>query len=336
MPDRAAIVSGRHRRYFGGRTRAALAAASLTVLSGCVAAAIPVIAAGGLVQTQADGREPPRDPRPRVALPAEPEPSTAPADAQGPPRGAIVRDYTFADGSSVTVTNAVGAGVKALPTLPDRPSEAEPEAITLLAGATELPAPSAQPAAPDALPGTGAYAEFAAFARAQAAIPAAGAERRSAMLDDSTRLTAETEVCSIHPGAVLIDLDPAGGAFDEAAPPAGDPALAAALAELRREGVEIGWVSSRTADRAGAIRRALVSSGLDPDGRDQLVLLRLPEDSKQTRREDFARSHCVLAIAGDERADFDELFAYLRDPAAATPLDTLIGRGWFLVPTPLG
>ena len=91
----------------------------------------------------------------------------------------------------------------------------------------------------------------------------------------------------------------------------------------------------RPADRAGAIRKALATAGLDPDGRDQLVLLRFPEERKQTRRDDFAKANCVLAMAGDERADFDELFSYLRDPAAATTLDVLIGKRWFLVPPPL-
>lgn len=340
-----------------GKLRSAIAAAVvLPAVSGCVAAAIPVIAAGGLVKAQADGRGPPRDNRPRVALPAEPVVPAARAAAAAPgpigpsadAPGPIVRDYAFADGSTVTVTNGLtGAGRAAPPPSSVPPaaavspamgaadSDADLPKVTLLKGVTELPAPGAAPPRARAAAPAAAFADFAAFARRQAAIPAAGAERPSAMLVDSGRLAPETRLCSIHPSAILIDLDPAGGLIDPDAAPAADPALANDLAELRRAGVEIGWISGRTADRAGAIRRALAESGLDPDGRDQLVLLRFPEERKQTRREDFAKSHCVLAIAGDERADFDELFAYLRDPAAATPLDALIGKGWFLVPPPL-
>lgn len=327
------------------------AALLLPLLSGCVAAAIPVLAAGGMLKTQADGRDnQTAKGQPRVALPADPP---APArvvantsdnpldDAEATLPAAIVRDYSFADGTKVTVTNAMASVPRPVEVAPGTPSaaprvtEANLPQATLLSGVTELSAPaSVRPSALPAAPGS-SYADFAAFARAQAAIPVVGADRRSAILADSGRLVPETRLCSIHPGAILIDLDPAGDALDTARPLAANPALAVGLAELRREGIEIGWVSARTADRAGAIRKALAASGLDPDGRDQLVLLRFPEERKQTRREDFAKANCVLAIAGDERADFDELFGYLRDPAAPTPLDTLIGKGWFLVPPPL-
>jgi hypothetical protein len=328
--------------------RPAIAAALLLPpLSGCVAAAIPVLAAGGVIKTQADRRGD-RAPsgQPRVALPADParvaaDGGTGPlADRETAPPAVIVRDYAFADGTMVTVTNAVTSAPREFepppaPSLTPPVAPAESSTATLLTGMAGLPAPSSPSPAPrTAAPGSG-FADFAAFARAQAAIPAAGAERRSAILADSGRLVPETRLCSIHPGAILIALDPAGGALDTARPLAADPGFAAGLADLRSEGVEIGWISARTADRAGAIRKALVASGLDPDGRDELVLLRFPEERKQTRREEFAKANCVLAIAGDERADFDELFAYLRDPAAATPLDSLIGKGWFLVPPPL-
>ena len=38
---------------------------------------------------------------------------------------------------------------------------------------------------------------------------------------------------------------------------------------------------------------------------------------------------------GDEKRDFDELFAFLKDPDAAFALDTLLGEAWFLAPAPL-
>lgn len=314
------------RRSGGRAVAAAMLAASL--LSGCVAAALPVLAAGGLVTTRNGDR--PAAGKPQVVLPAEPgssegyapgpaTPATAPVPSAMP--GATVREAAYADGSTVTVINSLPVGRG-----PVAPVEAR------LTDLRELPPPSGVPAGFAADEG---HAAFAAYAARQAAIPVVGGERRSALLANPASMEPETRGCSIHPAAVLIDLDPAGATIDLSRPLAGDPLLPARLAALRAEGVTIGWTTSRTADQAGAIRKALVASGLDPAGRDELVLLRFPEERKQTRREEFAKSHCVVAIAGDERADFDELFAYLRNPAAAQPLEKIIGAGWFIVPPPL-
>jgi hypothetical protein len=348
------------RRPRGSRSKAGaliLAAASAQLLGGCVAAALPVLAAGGLATTRLGDQDETR--QPEVRLPAEPRDEVALArtghaggaavKASNP---ATVREAAFADGSKVTVTNAL-------------PRDRDPAATTRadrvearLTGLTELPAPAAgtrrevaaqevaaarltdlrelpPPKASYAGDAGSSHASFADYAARQAAIPIVGGERRSALLADSASMEPVTRDCSIHPAAVLVDLDPSGATVDLSQPLTGDPALAARLAQLRAEGVTVGWTSSRTADQAGAIRKALVTAGLDPVGRDELVLLRFPEERKQTRRDEFARSHCVVAIAGDERADFDELFAYLRNPAAAQPLETLIGAGWFIIPSPL-
>ena len=165
--------------------------------------------------------------------------------------------------------------------------------------------------------------------------PVVGASRHSAMLATPGTLAPATAECSVHPAAVLIDLDPGKDVLDPATAIHADPRLAGTLAALRAEGIEVAWLSGNTADQAGAVRRALKASGLDPDGRDELALLRYPEERKQTRREDLAKEFCVVAIAGDQRSDFDELFQYLKDPAAAAPLEPLIGNGWFLIPQPL-
>ena len=109
-------------------------------------------------------------------------------------------------------------------------------------------------------------------------------------------------------------------------------ALAEAVARLRAAEVEIVWGTALTADRAGDVRGWLKRSGLDPDGKDRLLLLRYPEDRKQTRREDASSERCLIAMLGDERADFDELFDYLKNPDAAVGLDVMLGEGWFLAP----
>jgi len=63
--------------------------------------------------------------------------------------------------------------------------------------------------------------------------------------------------------------------------------------------------------------------------------MRYPGDRKQTRRDDLANVSCVIAIAGDSRTDFNELFEYLVKPEAALALELLIGQGWFLIPQAL-
>ncbi|WP_150124994.1 hypothetical protein [Tsuneonella mangrovi] len=178
-------------------------------------------------------------------------------------------------------------------------------------------------------------AAFADYADKAGTVPPIGYERHSAMLANPAALDGKTAVCSVHPAAVLVDLDPKGSTFAVPEHPAAAPGLATALARLRNDGITVGWASGATADKAGAISRALVASGLDPDGKDTLVLLRYPDDRKETRRQDFAKQYCVVAIAGQDRTDFDELYAYLKDPSAALPLEKLVGKGWFLIPQPL-
>jgi hypothetical protein len=202
--------------------------------------------------------------------------------------------------------------------------------VQIVAGA--LPPPSGAGMPPTGFAG---YGDFYGYSQRVGTLPIAGSERLSAMLADPGTLAPTTRECSVHPAAVLIDLDPGAGVLDPAKAIHADPKLVEALAGLRTEGVTIAWISANTADRAGAVRRALIASGLDTVGRDELALLRYPEERKQTRREDFAREYCVVAIAGDERGDFDELFQYLKDPAVAAPLEPLIGNGWFLIPQPL-
>jgi hypothetical protein len=328
--------------------RALLAAgAALPLLSGCVAAAIPVLAAGGVFGTQVRGdREAPAaSAAPRVSVD-----TTAPNSAGAATAGTVVRNYTLADGTRMEVMTGPLDAAPASSEPPSAPltrAQIEPVAprvttipqsftladgtrATIVSGGLPAPTPA------DAFATAGrAYDALSSFAAQQGALPVAGSERRSALLADPDALAPVTRECSIHPAAVLVDLDPAGGMLDAGAAVHADRALAGKLAELRAQGIAIGWISANTADRAGAVRRALVASGLDPAGHDELALLRYPEERKQTRRADFAKEFCVVAIAGDDRADFDELFQYLKDKSLAAPLDALIGNGWFLIPQPL-
>lgn len=177
-----------------------------------------------------------------------------------------------------------------------------------------------------------AYADFLAHASEQASRDPVAEGRESAILAAPGSLQPETTECAIRPPAVVVDLDPAQGTrdFGTLAP---DPALAHGLRILRLEGVLVFWISDASAAEAGTLRRRLTETGLDPTTNDGLLLMRRAEDRKQLRREELAKTHCIVAILGDERSDFDELYDYLKDPAAASALEALIGNGWFLVPT---
>jgi hypothetical protein len=141
--------------------------------------------------------------------------------------------------------------------------------------------------------------------------------------------------CAKRFPAVIVDLDRASSAFtpDPAALPAAG--LPAGLARLREAGIIVLWLSQQPASRVGDVAAALRASGLDPEGKDQFLLIRYGEDRKQLLREQANEDVCIVAIAGDQRSDFDELFDYLRDPDGAAGLDAMLGDGWFLVPPPL-
>lgn len=189
-----------------------------------------------------------------------------------------------------------------------------------------LPEPSA------AAPVTGAYAELRAFAEAALA-PAEG--RQSALLEDPTSLEPVRAPCQAGVPAVLVDLDPADGLLPLASASSPAPALVAALNDLRREGIAIAWMTDREPEDAGRIRALLLETRLDPTGRDPLFVMRYPGEEKQRRRRALLETHCLLAIAGDDRRDFDDLYIYLLDPSSALGLEPMIGEGWFLIPTPL-
>ncbi len=173
-------------------------------------------------------------------------------------------------------------------------------------------------------------AAFRDYALAHLAAQPGGGKRPSALLSRASHLRADRAYCTATQPAIFIDLDPGRGTFDPLAPGEPDRLLAATLAELRARDVAVVWFSRLGTGFEAAARSALVATGLDPDGRDQLVLLSSLDERKQTRRDEVAKRVCPLALVGDERADFDELYLYLKQPEAALALDAMIGRGWFL------
>ena len=262
--------------------------AMAATLSGCVVAAIPVVAGGALLRIGTDGQS-----------------------------AKVRAENLFEDRPVRPTANGFAA-----------------DGETMFAG--PAPAPAAKPEFASRMLRAdlenSAFGDFLAFAEKAAIAPADTPAPASALLADPTSLSAERKACPPGPPAILIDLDPAGRLLAAEPVLEADMALAERLEALRRSGVEIAWISGQSAAHAGALREALSSSALDPEGRDTLLLMRYPGDRKQTRREDFASTACLVAIAGDEREDFDELFDYLVNPEAALGLELLIGDGWFIVP----
>lgn len=152
------------------------------------------------------------------------------------------------------------------------------------------------------------------------------------MLSDPIELDGKRRSCAAGEQPVaLIDLDPRGEIFTPPARPDKQPSLALGLAVLREAGVVIAWLSDLPVDESGALRTALEQSGLDPRGVDIISLRSDADDRKQLRKDNLAANSCIIAIAGDERPDFDERFKYLRNPEAGAGLEPVIGDGWFLI-----
>lgn len=257
-------------------------------LSGCVAAAIPVLAGGVLVDSrkrQTETAAPMATPSPEVTVEAAASPAGLPAALASPGLG----DAASADAPPV---RSAGEG----------------------------------------------FAAFARYAIAKAPPAPPGEPRLSALLDQAS-IGAEPRrlACGDQPPAVVIDLDPAGGAFDPDDPPSPAAGLAAELAAVRAAGVTVMWAANVAVSESDKVYTVLQATALDPDRTDRLLLLRRGDERKQERRSAAARDWCVIAIAGDARGDFDELYDYLVDPSGsvAEALAPNFGAGWFLVPPPI-
>ena len=307
------------------RLAAALLLLAGTSLSGCVAAVIPAIAGSTVVGSRVmdDGN----DAAPASAPAPTPTPPPAPAPATPPP----VSAPTPTPAPAPTPAPKVEAMPPAQPPAPAARPAVAPTAAALAPLAT-YPDP-ARPLAP----GQANFARFVRYAQASARQAAGGADLPSAILSDPVALDGKRRRCSVGEQLVaVIDLDPAGSVFAPPTTPAPLPGLALGLAVMREAGVEIAWLSDLSTDQSGAVRTALEQSGLDPRGQDIISLRRDEGDAKDQRRANLAGIACIVAIAGDERPDFDTRFKYLKNPEAGAEIEALVGDGWFLIEPLLG
>lgn len=214
-----------------------------------------------------------------------------------------------------------------VPATSEPPSPATKNATLL--PITELPPPSGKAAD---LQGT--IAQFQTYALAQAAIDVAEAERQSAILAEPATLRLERTQCGELPPAVLIDIDPGKKTADPLSDIDLPSDLASALQTLRENEVRIAWISRMGDGFSDALRMQLDKRGFDRGYQDIILTLADLDQRKQTLRDALADRYCIVAMLGDERYDFDELYLYLKNEDAAFALERMIGDGWFLLPPP--
>jgi hypothetical protein len=181
-----------------------------------------------------------------------------------------------------------------------------------------------------------AYMPLARHALGEAAKRSRGEVARGAVLVESVSLSQpQTIDCSAKPMAVILDLDIAPGTPAEMEIQRQN-GFAALLETLRESGIRIAWLAEANEDRLKPVLD-LLREGDEPVMREaDLMLVGLPGKlRKQERRWQMARDYCVVAIAGDRRSDFDELYDYLRDQAYAIRLELFMGKGWFELPHPV-
>ncbi len=262
-----------------------------------------------------------------------PAPMAAPAPRPTPAPAPVLAPKPVTAPSQPPAAPAPAGPVRSAPTAPAAPAPAPASAAPPgLPPATAYPDPARPLAAEQAN-----FARFVRYAQVSARQGLGGAELPSAMLIDPVALDGKRRRCAVGEQLVaVIDLDPAGGVFVPPASPGKEPGLALGLAVMREAGVEIAWLSDLATDRSGSVRTALEQSGLDPRGQDIISLRREESDTKDQRKANLGAITCIVAIAGDERTDFDMRFKYLRNPEAGAGIETLIGDGWFLIEPLIG
>lgn len=285
------------RRALPGAVALAVAA---TQLGGCVAAAIIPLAAGSTVVG-------------KTAL-------------DGP--GARSRDKT-SQRPVVIVGTGTSPAVRPAAELTGEASPREPSPSEPIAN---------RPAPAESSPGADAYGAMAAYVLSRSAEPKPAGGRRSALLDQSSLSgVPEMAKCGSGRSALVLDLDPGNQPFDLNDPPSPVAGLAERLRGIRATGTAIVWLASVPESARKDLSTLLKATGLDPLGIDGYLLLKRNETRKQQLLNRAGEEWCVIAIAGDRKSDFDEVFDYLRNPdgPVALALEQSLGAGWFLVPPPV-
>jgi len=298
--------------------RSLLILTALPLLSGCVAALLPLAALGTIGKQEIDRTQAKQDLVASGAIDlAMPVGSvTIGLDGDGAAPMSVQDDSFSGQGGAFEI------------------AELDREEDAAESGSGEETSQLFQPSGPGGSP----YADFAAHALKQSARLEAGEGVESVVLVPRVDIfQPETMACEGKPLAVLIDLDgPAGGDLMKAETLYRQNGLVEALYRLHFAEISVIWLSDHPAAASGRISAILNEAGFARSEADDFLFLdRGGEDRKQVRRWDAARNYCIVAIAGDDRADFDELYDYLLEPDGAIALNHMFDNGWFLTPPPL-
>lgn len=310
-----------------------------TVNSGCVAAAVPVLAAGAIGKKQFFGKK-------DEDLPSATPAAAAAAGAQAAPAG-------------IPATDAIPS------TTPTAPPAPQPGAVSpgmqYLYGSGEASAVSIQ-----------AYLSLTDFLVARGGDFAVGHPISSVVLAPDATLDAPKFLkCGARQRpAVVLDIDETAllnlgyeaddsqrnGAYDQkrwdrweasgvtAVDPV--PGVLDALRAARASGIEVVFNSNRASANAAATIDALTLAGLGPVVHFQNLWLKGDDatggSGKDARRWAISAKYCVIAMVGDQLGDFSDLFnlpgttpAQRRAQTNSPKLRMLWGHGWFVLPNPV-
>ncbi|WP_294092724.1 HAD family acid phosphatase [Sphingomonas sp.] len=325
--------------------RPALAAlmAGSVLLSGCVVAALPVIAAAGIGKNAMDGQ----DGKKRKA-------SKRARQQAAPKPGQVIRTENG---------TAVITGLTALPPPSGAaPATAKPAVVPpemqYLYGSGEGSAISLQ-----------AYRGLWNFLHNEIGYRRDKSQISSVVLSRGSTLTSpKFDLCGKRKLAVVLDVDETallnlGFEYDAAAKPApydqskwsrweqtgagkvvAVPGAADTLAAARNEGITVIFNSNRSTSSAAQTAAAIEAAGLGPAVLGDTLWLRDDgaPSGKDERRWKISETYCVVAMVGDQLGDFSDLFntgeyspAMRRNMTSESLLATLWGAGWFVLPNPV-
>lgn len=331
----------------------ALMLGASTMLSGCIAAAVPIAASAAIARKRMSGGDE------RAAERAQTVP--APSPQSSPTPGAA--DHTPGV-EPFKIVGVVSGGMPVpggpLPPAPGESAPAKPPAgMQYLYGSGEGAAMSLQ-----------AYQILWNYLAARAEDRKAGLEIRSVVLSKEASLEVPKFVpCGKKPLAVVLDIDETAllnlgfeaddaqrtGPYDDsrwkrweetgADKVAPVPGAVEALDGARRAGITVVFNSNRSEANAAQTIAALAGAGLGNAELGKTLWLRGdgPNSSgKDARRWEIAARYCVVALVGDQLGDFTDLFnpggvpvPIRRNMASQTMVAAMWGNGWFVLPNPV-
>ncbi|MEZ5709533.1 MAG: HAD family acid phosphatase [Blastomonas sp.] len=228
--------------------------------------------------------------------------------------------------------------------MPERPAQAEVRTDTAAMARLDIPLPKMPGAAVPV--GPSPYRALVSYVGKRVEQHEAGLPLRSVVVDPLAGLENPVfEPCGDKPLGVSIDLDEQSFGNAEQAgfwngTVVAAPGVADAVRELRDQGVRVFFLSSRPIEQWPQIQEALQAAGLgSPEpGIDLWLSGERGNDRKDEHRRAIARHYCIIAIAGDRKGDFADLYDYLKDPNTPTvkSLDVMWDSGWFMLPNAVG